>query len=1395
MKYFTPFLTTLLLLIGNFAIAQNFDKYIDKYQKYYDNGDFEKAYQTNEKLKKKSIKKLGDKNKYLPFVYLNKAELQLSKQIIVGIDDALINSIRTTESISGKESQEYAIVLEKSIKLYAELQLFTRVEELIHELDSVTPAGQKLSSKHITNLAEVYLRQGYHNKSLQYILDHIAYLSSASKNAKGKKEDKLLRNYHYAMLLNYAAENYILKGELQKADSVLNSHDSWFGKNLSKNDGPSIYQEVLFAHLNDARNLNDAALKFYEKAYSHSKNGRKSYDKFVLKIQAQLTLAYIRYGKKGKMNSGVADFKKLALDNYPKSSFLNEAGKYLEIKKMIAQNADQSEIAGLAVQISNNTFTLPIFHELKIKSNEILIDFDLISDHYNSAITHQKKINESNEHIYGSSSPKFHLSQISLANLYLDYTNEIRFVDSIYQISWEQVVKKEIAPGHKNYISIKNAEARYYETVDKFDLASKSLDEAIAATMQKYNRTDINFAIQLIRITNFQINLGEYKKAGKYLQMALDVFDEHKIKDEVSLYYSNALITESRLFTAKGMFDEAEKNLRQSKKLLAKAEKVFTKKVNSSEELADIYFHLGKYNEAEHLVAAELLRMQKTYENTNKNALPLLLLHGKIKLKQGDYTEAEQLARQVLTLSNTIYGDRSSRSISATMLLAEISNAFGDFDNAQLRLEDAKELLIEKLGPDHIWLAEINSRLGSIMLSKAEDPKSIELLFNEAKDIILDEMDDQSSLYADMLKRMAFVKIAQKDYSLAFQYLLEAEAIWISKVGKRNNINASEIYILLGDVYYMLKRFAEAEKYYLKSKTLYEKFFSHNHPEYVKALAKLSRVEYMMGNEKAAVLLIEEVVDNYGNYIKYFFPALSEREKTKYWNKIKEDYEYYNTIILKQIDGPNDKIVGKLFNNAISTKAILLNSSIKMRQSILNSGDSVLINQYENWIVSKEILSEALSMNFDQLAEQEINLDSLIGNVELLEKNLSRQSDIFSSSTGQLQITWENIKASLNKNEVAIEMLKFRHFDHIFTDSVIYMALVIKNDKKSARPEVIILKNGRELEQKYFKYYKNMIVYRMPDQYSYDKFWKPIEEKVDGHATIYFSPDGVYTQMNLEAIRVDDDKYVIDNSNIILVSNTKDIYLNSLKKEKYNAENSALIFGDPEFYVSIKSKPLNGSGIISSLPGTEKEVKKLSELFNEHGWKTTSYVQKEASEEKIKKMHSPKVFHIATHGFFTPQETIDSNIEIAKINDADAMKNPLLRSGLLLKGAGDVLAKTNFNYNIESGILTAYEAMNLNLDFTDLVVLSACETGVGDISAGEGVYGLQRAFLVAGARTLIMSMFKVSDEATNDLMVTFYDKWLSSGEMRESFLDAKKELRNKYPAPIYWGAFVMYGLE
>jgi CHAT domain-containing protein len=532
--------------------------------------------------------------------------------------------------------------------------------------------------------------------------------------------------------------------------------------------------------------------------------------------------------------------------------------------------------------------------------------------------------------------------------------------------------------------------------------------------------------------------------------------------------------------------------------------------------------------------------------------------------------------------------------------------------------------------------------------------------------------------------------------------------------------------------------------------------------------------------------LIEETLTNYEQFIDNYFPALSEREKAKYWNTIKGDFEFYNTLAFSNLEDFKD-LTGKIYNYQLLTKALLLSSSIKIRERIMNSTDEALKEKYNEWINKKELLTLALSMTPEQLMENEIEPAALQQQVERLEKDLSERSEDFGQAYEKEPVRFDMVAKSLGEAEVAVEMVRYRYFDHIFTDSVIYAALYLKKD--FTKPKAIILEHGKNIETRYFKYYRNAITGLIPDNVSYNIFWAPIYREIGMASTIYLSCDGVYNQINLEAIPTPDGRFVIDNSNIILVSNTRDLYFNKRKTKLSNKENTAYMFGNPTFYLTASTE-----SSITPLPGTEKEVAQVQYMLKQKGWATSEFIEGTASEEKVKELNSPKIFHIATHGLYKPSDDLTLAEEIQG-NEAVMTQNPLLRTGLLLKGAGDLLNKTDYNYNMDNGILTAYEAMSLNLDKTDLVVLSACETGLGDIEQGEGVYGLQRAFLVAGAKVLIMSMFKVDDEATQKLMLKFYQKWLNSGNLRQSFTDAKKELRNEYPEPIYWGAFMMIGLE
>jgi CHAT domain-containing protein len=918
-------------------------------------------------------------------------------------------------------------------------------------------------------------------------------------------------------------------------------------------------------------------------------------------------------------------------------------------------------------------------------------------------------------------------------------------------------------------------------------LALKALNDASDKARKKYDSKDPRYGAELERIASLSLKIGQYEKAEQDIIKSLAILEEFRKNDLYVGSYVQIIETQAKLYGIKGMFDEAESNLDRTSSLIKKESDVLLgSEVSTAEELSSLLIQLGRYAETDQLLNELISEYQKLYGVNSLRLIEPLVNRGRILLAKGDYTEADRTAQRANQIAVKTYGDNSTKTAPTQKLLSDIYYTLGDYDKAEDNIRKAIASQEKQFGRNHIEVAKSLSQLSLIKFYKGDNKKEVETLMLESRDIMAAKLGKENPQYADILKNVAILYISEKKFDIAFSSLTVAENIWRTKTGTKNNINSASIYTLTGDVYYQLKNYKKAEEFYNQAKDLYKKFFSTTHPEYVKVLSKLSKVYYQQKNFKGAKILIEESLGNYEHFIKDYFPALSEREKAKYWNTIKGDFEFYNTLAFGNLEDFKD-LTGKVYNYQLLTKALLLSSSIKIRERILSSTDEDLKTQFNNWVQKKEQLTLALSMSPTQLAENNIDPASLQQDVERLEKELSQKSELFGQSFEDKRITFEDVKKSIKPAEVAIEMVRYRYFNHDFTDSVIYAALYLKSD--ISRPKAILLKDGKKMETRYFKFYRNAITGKIPDEVSYGIFWKPINDEIGQASTIYLSADGVYNQINLEAIPTPDGRYVIDNSNIVLVSNTKDLYIRKVKSKTSSKDNTASMFGNPTFYLTASADQK-----WTALPGTEKEVSQLKFMLNQKGWITTEYVEKSATEEKVKELNSPKIFHIATHGFTrpTPQHTLEDGLES---NEAMLTQNPLMRTGLLLKGAGDLMEKTDYNYNMESGILTAYEAMSLNLDRTDLVVLSACETGLGDLEAGEGVYGLQRAFLVAGAKVLIMSMFKVDDDATQKLMLRFYQKWLNSNNLRQSFIDSKKELRTEYPEPIYWGAFMVIGLD
>jgi CHAT domain-containing protein len=212
------------------------------------------------------------------------------------------------------------------------------------------------------------------------------------------------------------------------------------------------------------------------------------------------------------------------------------------------------------------------------------------------------------------------------------------------------------------------------------------------------------------------------------------------------------------------------------------------------------------------------------------------------------------------------------------------------------------------------------------------------------------------------------------------------------------------------------------------------------------------------------------------------------------------------------------------------------------------------------------------------------------------------------------------------------------------------------------------------------------------------------------------------------------------------------------------------------------------------------DVAAIANLMNAKGWKTNLYTRDAALKVVVQRAESPVVVHLATHGFFLPDQQNKITRGGAAQNPSAALEDPMLRSGLYFAGADRTLAGNLTAVGSDNGILTAMEAANLNLGGTELVVLSACNTGQGDVKAGEGVFGLRRALQEAGARAVLMSMWSVPDKETTELMQHFYIKWLAGTDMHEALKQAQLEIREEVKRehsgkdlPYYWGAFVLVG--
>lgn len=952
----------------------------------------------------------------------------------------------------------------------------------------------------------------------------------------------------------------------------------------------------------------------------------------------------------------------------------------------------------------------------------------------------------------------------------------------------------------------------YYE-LGRYDQAEPLAWELKEIRAKIFGITSREYAITLHLLGTLYYKLGQYDKSESYYLAAKNIFAVTPGKQ--SPEYAKAVSNLAALYSDWGKYDQVEKRYLEAK---AKQEispgKESVDYASTLNNLAWFYFRTGQYikakqffMEANRLFAIVVGKEHEYYVSTLTNLASFYYEIGQYGQADSLFLEAKGILEKTVGKENHAYAGTLTN-------LGALYADVGQYDKAASIYQEAIHILEKILGKNHPDYATALANLGNLYYETGKYADA-ERLLEEAKAIRQKTLDNHHPDYATSLNNLARLYSSNGQYAKAEFLFLEAKDICVKTLGVHHPLyaaslkNLAQLYTIKGD-------FGKADSLFLEAKEIFAATLGKDHPNYAAALGGLARL-YRATNrisESAPLLLelnglIRQLIEKSASYF-------SEKEMLAYLQTYEEDVAKFHSFA--QINPTREFICGS-FDNALFYNGYLLDNARYLARAVAQA-DSLTRDIFDRWQGCKRRLANEYAK---PIAERRVIAETE-AEAEGYEKILTRKLPVF----GEIRQAphWQDVRDHLRKGEAAVEFIHYHCYNPKKTDSIMYAALVLLPGDSC--PHFIPLCEQRPLDNLLHEKYPDKRYQRTGSGNSlYSLLWQPIEPYLKGAGTVYYTPSGALHSVNLDGIMLNprEDSTLIDKYKLVRLGSTRQLAAPVTAKI---AGNDALLLGDirydadstaiqtenlknrvamrgsseeglPEFADSLRQIPGFGP-----LPSTRTEVEFIRQLMGQKKFKARMFTDSRASEEVFKQLAdsisasgaSARVLHLATHGYFSPNPKSNERRSKGGFSDESVFRvseHPFLRSGLVLAG-GNHACQTGkpFKAGMEDGILTAYEISAMSLLNTELVVLSACETGLGDVSGNEGVYGLQRAFKIAGAQYLIMSLWEVPAEATKDLMSTFYRNWLDRKmDIPTAFRVAQLEMKKKNKDPEMWAGFVL----
>lgn len=709
--------------------------------------------------------------------------------------------------------------------------------------------------------------------------------------------------------------------------------------------------------------------------------------------------------------------------------------------------------------------------------------------------------------------------------------------------------------------------------------------------------------------------------------------------------------------------------------------------------------------------------------------------------------------------------------------------------------------------------------------------------YNQAKDLFAAE-DKKSLQYGSLISNLAMCQMTKGDFVLAKQLAETAYEICVHFYGDNSNSANDRLVILnnLATIYTKMKDFSKGKELYgrvieeatsqknigakaLALINLSEIYILHDHdfpkaeeylyeamkmeaPSYVKDMAELDLLfAQILQNRENAVNDIERYNNRIKGELASMYAHFSEVEREAYWTQRSQNMVLLDNMSALKFNSP--KALKIAFDNAIYTKNMLIKSNRLLGQLVKDCSSDIR-GEYSSMVNMKRKLSEKYCPN-----------DSVDGYREIIsqkEKAIVAAIPNFGSKLMAQFKTCGDVQRMLSDKDIAIEFIFLPKIKIPIEESELsYGAMLLT--KGDTIPKLIQLCSEYELKNMMDAYtpmrqHEIDSLYAFSNKTLYKMIWEKLEPYIPVGSTVYYSPTGYISKINLSAISNGNNR-LAEKYSFYEVSSTA--MIKEVKQGVRTEYHNATLYGDINYYEDVdlmaekaKEFALYTSGDILAtrslnrgtwdlLPGTKEEVETISELFRDKGLNTCMITQNDANEESFKSLDSnaPALIHIATHGFYFPPEKDVPSSFFNGLHSYTQKDYSMLYCGLLFAGGNNTWTGKAIGKNVEDGILTADEISRLDLSNNKLIVLSACDTGLGSINKVDGVFGLQRGLKRAGVKTILMSLWKVPDEETKELMTRFYGELLAGNSPHRSLEVAQEQLKNAGKSPYYWAGFIL----